>query len=54
MAKMYQIKCDPDCGFVATDHDREELKILGAIHAVQSHPDMQVTGKMAEDMITAV
>lgn len=49
---MYQIKCDPDCGFVVTDHDREELKILGAVHAVQSHPDMKFNGKEAADMIT--
>jgi len=37
MAKLKQIECDPDCGFLVRSHDEKEVMSIGATHAKKMH-----------------
>ena len=47
MAKMKQIECDKECGFMVRGHDEDEVMDFGMRHVTVQHPDLHAT---REDM----
>lgn len=47
---MYQVECEPECGFMIRSHDRDEIADMTMRHANERHQE-QFTRQDVEPMI---
>jgi predicted small metal-binding protein len=53
MKKLYEIGCDPDCGFMVRSHEKSEVVKMGIEHMKDIH-DKEVSEEEAADMVKTV
>ena len=49
--KLYQVECDPVCGFKVTSHNDKETIRLAMEHVADSHPEKDVTTSDVKKMM---
>jgi predicted small metal-binding protein len=55
MAKtLFQIDCDPTCGFRVRSHSKGEALEMSMTHVKKVHPKLKMTKKEAEQMVKRV
>jgi hypothetical protein len=51
MTKLYQVTCDPMCGFVVKSHDKSETKKFAKEHVKTIHSKMVSDGEVEKMVI---
>ena len=51
MKKMYNLTCDPSCGFHVETHDKKEAIRMGMEHVADAHPSMKITTNDVKKMV---